>query len=118
MKLWDNYKKELKIASRGFYFYMEIITAVILLAALILLFVPAETTNVTREVVFMDGPRDVLDTMIAESFGEPGQYQRAEDTSVRLRPAEITYFDEQTGEAFEKSFTDKKTLALETWEYV
>ena len=27
MKLWNNYLKELKIASRGFYFYMEIVMA-------------------------------------------------------------------------------------------
>lgn len=116
MKLWDNYKKELKIAARGFYFYMEIITAVILLAA-ILLFVPAETASVSKEILYVDGPRDALDTMLAQSFGEPGEYVRAADTKVRLRPADITYYDEQTGEKFEKTFDDKKTLELETWEY-
>ncbi len=116
MKLWDNYKKELKIASRGFYFYMEIITAVILLAA-ILLFVPAETTSVSKELIYMDGPREVLDAMLAQNFGEPGQYVRAEDTAVRLRPMDLTYYDEQTGIQFDKSFTDKVTLELETWNY-
>lgn len=116
MKLWDNYKKELKIASRGFYFYMEIVTAVILLVA-ILLFVPAQTANVSKELIYVDGPREVLDLMLVQNFGEPGQYVRAEDTAVRLRPMELAYYDEQTGERFDKAFTDKKTLELETWNY-
>ncbi|MBE0600255.1 MAG: hypothetical protein IH607_00590, partial [Firmicutes bacterium] len=117
MKLWDNYKKELKIASRGFYFYMEIITAVILLAA-ILLFVPAETTSVSKELLYVDGPREALDLMLSQNFGEAGQYVRAEDTKVRLRPMDLAYYDEQTGEKVEKSFTDKLTLELETWNYI
>ena len=116
MKLWNNYLKELKIASRGFYFYLEILTAVMLLTA-ILLFVPVSSTTVSQEVVYTDAPRDVLDQMLANNFGEPGQYVRAEDTMVRLSPADIVYYDEQTGEKFETSYTDKKKLALETWEY-
>jgi ABC-2 type transport system permease protein len=116
MKLWDNYKKELKIASRGFYFYMEVVTAAILLVA-ILLFVPAETASVSQEVIFVDGPRNVLDSMLAQNLGEPGHYERAADTPVRLRPMDVTYYDEQTGERFDRSFTDKKTLELETWNY-
>ncbi|MFH1879307.1 MAG: hypothetical protein ABIK64_00775, partial [Bacillota bacterium] len=102
MKLWNNYVKELKIASRGFYFYMEILTAVILLAA-ILLFVPAETMNVSREAIYVELPREALDAMLAQSFGEPGRYERAEDTRVKLSPADIAYYDEQTGEKFETS---------------
>ena len=117
MKLWDNYKKELKIASRGFYFYMEVITAVILLAA-ILLFVPVETVSVSKELLYVDGPAGTLDQILLQDPAETGQYVRAEDTKVRLRPMDITYFDEQTGQQFDLSFTDKKTLELETWNYV
>ncbi len=116
MKLWDNYKKELKIASRGFYFYMEILTAVILLAAL-LLFVPAEPTSVSEELLFVDGPAAALEQMLVQTPGETGQYVRAEDTKVRLRPMDITYYDQQTGQQTDLSFDDKKTLELETWEY-
>ncbi len=116
MKLWDNYKKELKIASRGFYFYMEILTAVILLAAL-LLFVPAEPTSVSEELLFVDGPAAALEQMLVQTPGEAGQYVRAEDTKVRLRPMDITYYNEQTGQQTDLSFDDKKTLELETWEY-
>lgn len=116
MKLWDNYKKELKIASRGFYFYMEIITAVILLAA-ILLFVPTETTSVSEELLYVNGPAATLEQMLLQAPGEAGQYVRAEDTKVRLRPMDITYYDQQTGQRTDLSFDAKKTLELETWEY-
>ena len=116
MKLWDNYKKELKIASRGFYFYMEIIMAVILLTC-ILLFVPVDATTVSKEAIFVDLPRESLDAMIAQSFGETGYYRQAADTKVKLSPADIVYYDEQTGEKFELTFDDKKTLEVETWYY-
>ncbi|MBN1776571.1 MAG: ABC transporter permease [Clostridiales bacterium] len=116
MKLWNNYLKELKIASRGFYFYMEFVMAAILLVC-ILLFVPAEIINVSQEAIYVDMPRETLDAMLQQSFGETGRYERAEDTKVKLSPADIVYYDEQTGEKFEMSFSDKKTLELETWYY-
>jgi len=116
MKLWNNYLKELKIASRGFYFYMEFVMAAILLVC-ILLFVPAEVTNVSQEAIYVDLPRETLDLMLLNSFGEAGRYERAEDTTVKLKPADIVYYDEQTGEKYELSFDDKKTLELETWYY-
>ena len=47
MKLWSNYSKEMKIASRGFYFYMEIVMAAILLVVILLL-VPVDATTVSR----------------------------------------------------------------------
>ena len=116
MKLWNNYIKELKIASRGFYFYMEIVMAVILLAC-ILLFVPTEVTNVSYEAIYADMPDEALDAMLASGFGDDGEYVRAEDTKVRLKADTIVYYDEQTGEKFEATFDEKKTLMLETWEY-
>ena len=61
MKLWNNYLKELKIASRGFYFYMEIIMAAILLTAM-LLFVPVDLTATSEEAIYVELPRDALAT--------------------------------------------------------
>ena len=84
MKLWNNYLKELKIASRGFYFYMEVVTAAILLAA-ILLFVPVEVTSVSYEAIYADLPGATFDQLLSQNFGEPGQYERAADTRVRLQ---------------------------------
>ena len=114
MKLWSNYCKEMKIASRGFYFYMEIVMAAILLAVLLLL-VPADSITVSKEVLFADLPAVTPSAMIQKNFGETGRFERAADTKVRLKPDTIAYFDEQTGERFEETFTDKKTLELETW---
>ena len=116
MKLWSNYRKELKIASRGFYFYLELVMAAVLLAA-ILLFVPAEVTYVSEEAVFAEFPRETLEQLLLNGTGEQGRYERAEDTQVRVRPDSFTYYDEQTGAAFPVTFDDKKTLELETWYY-
>ena len=116
MKLWNNYVKELKIASRGFYFYMEIVMAAVLLVS-ILLFVPVDVENVSYEVIYADIPRAALDLQLAQGFGDSGTYTRAGDTRVRLKPDTIVYYDEQTGERFEAIYDDKKTLSLETWEY-
>ena len=113
MKLWSNYRKELKIASRGFYFYLELVMAAVLLAA-ILLFVPAEVTQVSKEAVFAELPREALERLLLSGGGQE-RYERAEDTKVRVRPDQFTYYDEQTGEAFPLTFDDKKTLELETW---
>ena len=115
MKLWSNYCKEMKIASRGFYFYMEIVMAAILLVVILLL-VPVDATTVSQEVLYADLPANAVHAMLEKNFGgAAGRLERAEDTKVRLKPDTIVYYDEQTGERFETTFDDKKTLALETW---
>ena len=115
MKLWSNYSKEMKIASRGFYFYMEIVMAAILLVVILLL-VPVDATTVSREVLYADVPAEAVRAILEQSFGDAaGRMERAEDTRVRLKPDTIAYYDEQTGERFAATFDDKKTLALETW---
>lgn len=116
MKLWNNYLKELKIASRGFYFYMEILMAAILLAAL-LLFVPAQPANVSEELLYLDMPGEALDLLRAMDKDGEGHYERAEDTKVRLKAGTIDYYDEQTDEKVSKTFEDKETVYLETIEY-
>ncbi len=114
MKLWSNYCKEMKIASRGFYFYMEIVMAAILLVGILLL-VPVDSVTVTQEVIYTDLPAEAVGVLLQKSFGATASYERAEDTRVRLKPDTLTYYDEQTGEPFTLTFDDKKTLELETW---
>jgi ABC-2 type transport system permease protein len=116
MKLWNNYLKELKIASRGFYFYMEILMAAILLAVL-LLFVPAEQTSVSEELLYLDMPGEAIDLLRAMNADGEGRYERAEDTKVRLKAGTIAYYDEQTDERMTKTFENKETVYLETVEY-
>lgn len=115
MKIWNSYKKEMKIASRGFYFYMEIFVAVVLLAVLLFL-VPEEPNTKAKEVIFMDMPRETyLALMDAEV--DKGSHEKVNDTEIKVKPATIVYYDEATGERFEKDFQDKKTISLKTYLY-
>lgn len=56
MKLLSSFKKELIIASRGYYFYVELIFALIVLAVL-LFAIPEEFSTITTEYVYFDLPQ-------------------------------------------------------------
>lgn len=113
MKLWSNYCKELKIASRGFYFYVELFTAVLLLVVLLFL-VPERPTFRVKEVIYPQMSAQQFDELIQQEVGK-GYNERIADTEIKLKPAVLTYFDENTGEPFEKTFTDKKTITVKTY---
>ncbi len=55
MKLWHSFIKELKLASRGFYFYIEFAMAAIILIVLLLI-VPEEFSSTTKEYIYLDMP--------------------------------------------------------------
>ena len=55
MKLWHSFKKELKLASQSFYFYIEFITAIIILAVL-LFAVPENFATDHTEYITFDVP--------------------------------------------------------------
>ncbi|MFZ7121595.1 MAG: ABC transporter permease [Eubacteriaceae bacterium] len=62
MKLWYSFTKELKLASRGYYFYIEIFMAALLL--MILLFaVPEEFNSKSKEYISMDLPEKMLSAL-------------------------------------------------------
>jgi hypothetical protein len=102
-KLWHSYKKELKLASRGFYFYIELAMAIIFLV--ILLFVVPENFDSTQtEFVFIDVPAPydefLLDALLEEDLdGELETYEIKHDGEVytyqmsRSIDKEIVLFD-------------------------
>jgi len=56
MKMWSSFKKELILASRGFYFYVELGFAIVIL--LVVLFaVPEDFSTTSTEYLFLDLPR-------------------------------------------------------------
>ncbi len=116
MKAWNNYCKELKIASRGFYFYMEIITALILLTALLVL-VPKEAKYSMKEVLYLDMSKERYEQFIEFNL-EEGRFVEAEDFNIKLKPTTITYYDDESGEKFEKEYKDKKTITLKAYDYI
>ena len=58
MKLWHSFIKELKLAFRGFYIYIEIFMAVLLLAVL-LFAVPEQFESKQEEYIHLDLPSAV-----------------------------------------------------------
>lgn len=69
MKLWHSFTKELKLSSRGYYFYIEIFMALLLLAVL-LFAVPEEFVSKKAEYVSFDLPEQVMASLIADALEE------------------------------------------------
>jgi len=69
MKLWSSFKKELILASRGFYFYVELGFAIVIL--LILLFaIPENFNTVSIRYLFIDLPGQGEDILKEELLSE------------------------------------------------
>jgi len=114
MKLLSNYLKEMKIAARGFYFYIEIAMAVILLA--VLLFVVSETsTSDSKQFVYNDMPERIAEYLKDRSI-EKGEARLADSTEFVLKPAEFGTKSQETGETTAYDFDDEKVVELETIE--
>lgn len=113
MKLLSSYIKEMKIAARGFYFYIEIFFAVILLAILIFA-VNEKTVSKNKEFIYYDMPQKVVDAMIDKDI-EEGRTKLVENTEFDMKAVEFEVTNEDTGITTEYSF-EKETIELVTYE--
>jgi ABC-2 type transport system permease protein len=114
MKLLSTYLKEMKIAARGFYFYVEIAMAVIMLV--ILLFAISETsTSKTQRFIYNDMPQKIAEYVQDQSI-EDGDARLAAATEFKLKPVEFEITDQATGETTAYVFDDEKIIELETLE--
>lgn len=82
MKLFSSFVKELKIASRGFYFYIEIFMAVLILA-IFLFVVPDNFSNKTSEYIYLDMPDEVSAIYLESILGETVD-GKAEKVKVKI----------------------------------
>ncbi len=114
MKIISSYLKEMKIAARGFYFYIEIAMAIILLA--ILLFAVSETSTSNRkQFVYNDMPQKIDEYLMDRSI-EKGEARPVDPTEFVVNPVNFTLIDQETGETTAYEFNDEKTVVLETIE--
>lgn len=67
MKLWSSFVKELIIASRGFYFYIELVMAVLLLAVLLFV-VPEHFDSKENEYLYLDFPTETIEQAYIDTF--------------------------------------------------
>jgi hypothetical protein len=104
----------MKIAARGFYFYVEIGMAVILLV--ILLFAINETSTSNRkQFMYRNMPQEIAEYLKDRSI-EEGDARIANPTEFKLKPTEFELTDQETGETVAYSFSDMKIVELETVE--
>lgn len=69
MKLWHSFIKELKLSSRGFYFYIEIFMAALLLVILLFV-VPEEFVSKEIEYIYFDLPEKLTQGYIEDILEE------------------------------------------------
>lgn len=86
-KLWSSYIKEMKLSSKSFYFYIEIVMAVIIIGVL-LFFIPEENTERSDEYIHLNMPSMVLD-QYKEVMLESDVDGIVEKTSLELDKEEI-----------------------------
>jgi len=71
MKLWYSFLKELKLSSKSFYFYVEVVMAAIIILVL-LVFIPEQITIIQKEYINLDMPDNVkasfIDTILEEEL--------------------------------------------------
>ena len=116
MKLLSNYLKEMKIAARGFYFYIEIAMAVILVGILLLVVSETSTSN-SKQFIYNDMPQKIAEYLKDKSI-EDGDARLANSTEFELKPAEFEIMNQETGKTTAYDFDDEKILELETMEIV
>ncbi|MBJ8326239.1 ABC transporter permease [Streptococcus pacificus] len=124
MRLFHTFIKEMKLAARGFYFYIEIIVAVIALIVLMTL-VKEQPSTTTKEFIFLD----VNTSQIFDNFNKNTQEEKShlfnvidislkpvDDSEMVLKPSEFTLIDDKTGSEQHYSFSDEKKVNVKTFE--
>ena len=112
MKLISSYIKELIIAARGFYFYIEIGFSILVL--LILLFAVNEyPVSNQKEYLSSSLPKEYTDAMVQQSI-DKGNAEWTDDTQFTLKPASIDITDEQTGKVTTLEFEEEKIINVKT----
>ena len=86
MKLWYSFKKELILATRSFYFYIELMFAVVILAVL-LGAVPEQIRVVQTQYLMIDLPQQMRDILIDRLLEE--------DIDGLAKPVSIETADEK-----------------------
>ncbi|HZK09891.1 MAG TPA: ABC transporter permease [Clostridia bacterium] len=87
MKLFSSFIREAKIASRGFYFYVEIFMALLILA-LLLFVVPDNFNTKTSEYLYLDMPQEASEAYLAFILDNTVD-GKAEQVKVKIDKKEV-----------------------------
>ncbi len=113
MKLLSSYFKEMKIAARGFYFYIEIVIAVIILVIL-LVAVNEKSVSKQKEFVYYDMPREMKEYLIQNEI-DKGTLKPVEPAEFKMKAVEFDVGNVETGEVTHYVF-GKEIYSIETYQ--
>ena len=93
MKLWYSFTKELKLSSKSFYFYIEVVFAIIILAV-VLFVIPENFNNKSTEYLYLDMP-DATKNVLLESFLAEDTDNQTETIEIKIKKEMIptTYYE-------------------------
>ena len=114
MKLWSTYIKEMKIASRGFYFYIEIVIAVIALVILLVV-VQENPDGKSEEYLYNDIPEEVMAYLYDRDI-KSGDIRRLEDSDLTIKPSSFVILNKETGQEEAYEFEDEKVVTAKSYE--
>lgn len=113
MKLLSTYSKEMKIAFRGFYFYIEVVMAAIILV-IVLVAVNENPVSKEKEFIFFDMKQEFVDAYFEDDIKE-GTMKYVDPVEFEVKAQEFEVINKETGEITEYKF-DKETIEVKAAE--
>ena len=89
MKLWHSFKKDLKLASKSWYFYIEIGMAIIIIAILLVV-VPEEFDSKTDEYIYMEDLPEVFENYLYSMMLEDDLDKEIEIVELEIDDSMVT----------------------------
>lgn len=114
MKLLSSYIKEMKIAARGFYFYIELFMAIIMLLILLLAISENPDSN-SKEYIYNDIPEASTEAFVQNDIAN-GTARWADDAQLTLKPIAFEITNEETGDITKYDFDETKTVTARVLE--
>ncbi len=112
MKMLSTYFKEMKIASRGFYFYIEIFIAILLLI-IVLVAIKDNPDSKAKEYLYYDMSEVAYSAMLQAQL-DTGKIILADDTVLELKANSFDVVNRDTDEVKSYTFDSKKTITVQT----
>ncbi len=116
MKLLSTYLKEMKIASRGFYFYIEIFIAILLLVV-VLVAIDDYPDSKAEEYVYYDMSDVQFDSMLAMQLASDSIIQ-IEDSQFDLKAVSFDVLNIDSDQVTNYVFESSKTISVPTLQMI
>lgn len=116
MKLLSTFIKEMKIASRGFYFYIEIFIAILMLVIILVAINPYPDSK-AKEYIFYDVDQVTYDALLLQLESNESVVQ-IEDTTIELKPTSFEVLNKTTNLVESYDYPNKKEITVTTFQRI